>query len=347
MMMDDPFFGTTVADIPLQSQDTMESRLSREILRVVELTAMTAARHMGLGDTEKVDAEATLTMQKALAQVNMTGEIVIGDNDIEDQGIQVGDILGSQAEGTPKVDLAIDPVEGKNLVAKGLPNAITAIAVSEKQGLLRVPKTYMKKLIAGPAAKGRLDINAPVQYNLNILALSLEREITDITVVILDRPRHEELIQEVRSCGARIKLIRDGDVLPAIASALKDTGIHAVMGIGGSSEGILAAAALKCLGGEIQAQFCWRNETEKAEAEAQGLSTSEDMVYFTEDLVPANELVFAAGGITTGETLKGVRFFGGGVRTNSLITAYASGMVRFVDTVHLTQGRRTAVKLGP
>jgi fructose-1,6-bisphosphatase II len=325
----------------------METRLSREILSVVESTAIAAARSMGLGGRELVDKAATETMRQALSVVSMKGTVIMGDKIDPTVGSLVsGEVIGACRDDDLELDVAVDPVEGTNLVAKGLPNAITALAVTEKKGLMKVPNTYMRKLIAGPSAKGRLDINAPTRYNLSILALSMEREISDITVVILDRPRNDELIQEVRDCGARIKLIRDGDVLPAIAAALADTGIHAVMGIGGASEGILSAAALKCLGGEIQAQFCWRDDADRAEAEALGIDLDEDAVYFTEDFVPAEEIVFTAAGITSGDILKGVRFFGSGVRTHSIVMSHSAGMVRFVDTVHLSGARKTPVKFG-
>lgn len=332
---------------------TMETRLSREVLSIVESTAMSTARLMGLGNEDAVNIESTLTMRSMLDTVNMKGTVVTGDGNTDgNHSFQQGEILGT---GLPSVgntvfdlDIALDPVEGTNLVAKGLPNAITTIAVTHSGGMLKCPKTYMNKLVVGAAARGRCDIQAPAKYNLNVIALSMNRDVTDLTVVILDRERNNDLIQEVRECGARIKLISDGDVLPAIASALKDTGIHAVMGIGGASEGILASAALKCLGGEIQAQFRWRDNADREQAEALGLSLSEDTVYFMEDLVPAQELVFAASGITSGDILKGVRFFGDGCRTNSLVMTNQTCMVRFVDTVHLggDEHDRGPVKFG-
>jgi fructose-1,6-bisphosphatase II len=257
----------------------------------------------------------------------------------------IGEKVGQGEADMPSMDLAVDPVEGTNLVAHGLPNSIATLALSRKGGLFHAPDTYMRKLIVGPSAKGKVDINAPVKYNLSILAMSLERNIEDITVVILDRPRHQELIAEVRECGARIKLIMDGDVMPAITAALSGSGIHAVMGIGGAPEGVLAAAAVKCLGGEIQAQMRWRNAEEQVRGAGMGLDPSEDRVYLTDDLVPGEEIVFAATGITTGDTLTGVRYFGTGARTHSIVMTHKSGLVRFIDSIHLTGERRKPIQV--
>jgi fructose-1,6-bisphosphatase II len=323
----------------------VERFLSREILGVVEAAAIAAGRFMGVGDRYAVDKAATEAMREQLNRVPMNGTIVIGEGERDEAPMLfIGEQVGSGTQDLPEMDIAVDPVEGTNLVANGLPNSIATLALSSKGGLFNAPDTYMRKLIVGPAAKGKVDINAPVKYNLSILAMSLERNIEDVTVVILDRPRHEELIREVRECGARIKLITDGDVMPAITSALTGSGIHAVMGIGGAPEGVLAAAAVKCLGGEIQAQIKWRNAHEIERGEAMGIDASEDKVYLTDDLVPGDEIVFAATGITAGDTLSGVRYFGNGIRTHSIIMTYKSGMVRFIDTIHMTSDRRGPVK---
>ncbi len=322
-----------------------ERFLSREILGVVEAAAIEAARHMGMGDRHAVDNAATESMREHLGKIPMNGTIVIGEGERDEAPmLYIGEKVGRGSAEMPEMDIAVDPVEGTNLVANGLPNAIATLALSAKGGLFHAPDTYMRKLIVGPSAKGKVDINAPVKYNLSIIAMSLERNIEDITVVILDRPRHEELIREVRECGARIKLITDGDVMPAITAALSGSGIHAVMGIGGAPEGVLAAAAIKCLGGEIQAQLKWRSVEERERGERMGLDPSEERVYTTEDLVPGDEIVFAATGITTGDTLAGVRYFGTGIRTHSIVMAYKSGMIRFVDTIHMTGERRGPVQ---
>jgi fructose-1,6-bisphosphatase II len=330
----------------LPNDVSVERFLSREILGVVEAAAIAAARFMGMGDRNAVDSAATEAMREHLARIPMTGTIVIGEGERDEAPMLfIGEKVGNaELEDLPEMDIAVDPVEGTNLVANGLPNAIATLALSRKGGLFHAPDTYMRKLIVGPSAKGKVDINAPVRYNLSVIAMSLERDIEDITVVILDRPRHEELIREVRHCGARIKLITDGDVMPAITASLSGSGIHAVMGIGGAPEGVLAAAAIKCLGGEIQAQLKWRSDEERKRAEEMGLNSSEEEVYLTDDLVPGDEIVFAASGVTTGDTLTGVRYFGTGARTHSVVTTYKSGIIRFVDTIHQSSERRGPVK---
>lgn len=322
-----------------------ERFLSREILNVVEAAAIAAGRFMGKGDPIAVDAAATESMREQLNRIPMQGRVVIGEGEQDEAPMLfIGEEVGQADPGAPEMDIAVDPVEGTNLVASGLPNAITTLALSSRGGLFHAPDTSMRKLIVGPSAKGKVDINAPVQYNLNIIAISLERKIEEITVVILDRPRHHELIEEVRTAGARIKLISDGDVMPAITSSLSGSGIHAVMGTGGAPEGVLAAAAVKCLGGEIQAQIRWRNDEERIRGEAMGIDPSEDRVYQTEDLVPGDEIVFAASGVTTGDTLTGVRYFGTGARTHSVVMTYKSGIVRFVDTIHMNPHHRGPIK---
>ncbi len=244
------------------------------------------------------------------------------------------------------MDIAVDPLEGTNLVATGQSDAITVLAASEKGGLTHAPDSYLEKLCVGPVAAGCVDITRPAAENCHRIAEALRRKVTDITVIILDRPRHRDLIAEVRSTGARIKLITDGDLSGAISCAVQGTGVHAVMGIGGAPEGVITAAALRCLGGEIQARFRFRNEEERERAGRMLGHTDEDKVYRTEELASGDELVFAATGVTNGELLQGVRFFGGGARTHSLVMAYRSKEVRFVDTVHMFDRERPpAVRL--
>lgn len=322
-----------------------ERFLSREILGVVEAAAIDAARFMGRGDREAVDQAAVESMRDNLNKIPMNGTIVIGEGERDEAPmLYIGEKVGMADASLPEMDIAVDPVEGTNLVANGLPNAIATLALSSKGGLFHAPDTYMRKLIVGPSSKGKVDINAPVKYNLSIIAMSLERKVEDITVVILDRPRHEELIREVRECGARIKLITDGDVMPAITSALRGSGIHAVMGIGGAPEGVLAAAAVKCLGGEIQTQIRWRSPEERERGEQMGINPREDHVYLTDDLAPGDEIVFAATGITAGDTLEGVRYFGTGIRTHSIVMTNHSGLIRFVDSIHQSADNRGPVK---
>jgi fructose-1,6-bisphosphatase II len=225
-------------------------------------------------------------------------------------------------------------LEGTNLVALGQAGAITVLAASESGGLTHAPDTYMDKLCVGPIAAGKVDIEASPTDNLRAIASALGRKVSDITVVILERPRHDALIAEVRAAGARIKLIGDGDLSAAISCAVSGTGVHAVMGIGGAPEGVITAAALRCLGGEIQARFRYRSDDERARGDRMGHG-DESRVYRTEDLAPGENLVFAATGVTAGDLLEGVRFFGGGARTHSLVMGYQTKQVRFVDTVHM------------
>ena len=241
---------------------------------------------------------------------------------------------GAEREDAPAVDIAVDPLEGTNLVAHGQAGAITVLAASEAGGLTHAPDTYMEKLCVGPGAAGHVDIRLSPAENLGRIAEALRRKVSDITVVILERPRHDDLIAEVREAGARIKLIGDGDLSGAIACAVSGTGVHAVMGIGGAPEGVLTAAALRCLGGEIQARFRYRSPEERERGGRMGHG-DEDRVYLTEDLASGENLVFAATGVTAGDLLQGVRFFGGGARTHSLVMAYQAKQVRFVDTVHM------------
>jgi fructose-1,6-bisphosphatase II len=314
----------------------MEILLALETVRVTEAAAIASARYMGRGDRMGADRAATEAMRAVLDEVEMSGTIVIGEGE-RDQApmLYIGEQVGLREPDQPEVDIAVDPLEGTNLVAKGLANAITVMAASEKGGLLNAPDTYMEKLCVGPFAAGHVDIRLPVSDNLHAIADALGRRVSDLTVVILDRERHAQLIEDVRRTGARIKLISDGDLSAAISCAVSGTGVHAVMGIGGAPEGVITAAAMRCLGGEIQARLRFRNDDERARAERMGTSSDEDRVYATTDLAPGENLVFSATGVTDGDLLNGVRFFGGGARTHSLVMGYQTKQVRFVDTVHM------------
>jgi fructose-1,6-bisphosphatase II len=314
----------------------METLLALEMVRVTEAAAIASARLMGRGDKDGADRAATEAMRKAMDEVEMQGTIVIGEGERDEAPmLWIGEPVGARGEDHVEIDIAVDPLEGTNLVAHGQANAITVLAASEKGGLLHAPDTYMDKLCVGPGAAGHVDITAPPTDNVRAIAQSLRRDVRDITIVILDRPRHEALIEEVRRTGARIKLISDGDLSAAISCAVSGTGVHGVMGIGGAPEGVLMAAALKCLGGEIQARFRFRNDEERARAERMGTTADESHVFRTNDLAPGENLVFAASGVTQGDLLDAVRFFGGGARTHSLVMAYQTAQVRFVDTVHM------------
>ncbi len=327
----------------------MEQLLALEMVRVTEAAALASARFMGRGQRDGADAAATQAMRQTMDEIEFAGRIVIGEGERDEAPmLYIGEEVGQRDDGNGAVqaiDIAVDPLEGTNLVATGQAGAITVLAASESGGLVHAPDTYMEKLCVGPIAAGRVDIRVSAAENLGRIAEALGRRVNDITVVILDRPRHEELIGQVREAGARIKLIGDGDLSAAISCAVSGTGVHAVMGIGGAPEGVLTAAALRCLGGEIQARFRYRSDDERARGARMGHG-DEDRVYTTEDLASGEHLVFAATGVTPGDLLAGVRFFGGGARTHSLVMAYQTKQVRFVDTVHMfDRDRPPAVRL--
>jgi fructose-1,6-bisphosphatase II len=325
----------------------MEQLLALEMVRVTEAAAISSARFMGRGERDEADRAATESMRRTMDEIDMSGTIVIGEGERDEAPmLYIGEQVGRQSEDSPAIDIAVDPLEGTNLVAHGQAGAITVLAASEAGGLLHAPDTYLEKLCVGPVAAGHVDIAASPTDNVHRIAEALGRKVADITVVILERHRHEELIAEVRAAGARIKLISDGDLSAAISCAVSGTGVHAVMGIGGAPEGVITAAALRCLGGEIQARFRFRSDEERARARAMGNDDDEARVYRTEDLASGENLVFAATGVTSGDLLQGVRFFGGGARTHSLVMGYQSKQVRFVDTVAMfDRSRPPAVRL--
>src|SRR4029079_17768538 len=323
----------------------MEQLLALEMIRVTEDAAIESARFMGRGAKDEADAAATEAMRRTMDEIDFAGRIVIGEGERDEAPmLYIGERVGrghpkhgaddDGADDVVAIDIAVDPLEGTNLVAHGQAGAITVLAASRAGGLVHAPDTYMEKLCVGPIAAGRVDIRLPPAENVRLIAEALGRKTSDITVVILERDRHEALIAEVRAAGARIKLIGDGDLSAAISCAVSGTGVHAVMGTGGAPEGVITAAALRCLGGEIQARFRYRSDDERERGARMGHG-DEDRVYLTEDLAPGENLVFAATGVTAGDLLQGVRFFGGGARTHSLVMAYQAKQVRFVDTVHM------------
>ncbi len=327
----------------------MERVLALEMIRVTEAAAIACARLMGRGDNTGADRAAVEAMRRTLDELPIDATIVIGEGERDEAPMLfIGERVGNpgQAEGAaPEIDIAVDPLEGTNLVSNGQANAITVLAASERGGLLHAPDCYMEKLCVGPVVAGKVDIRLTPTENLRRIAAALGRGVNDLTVVILERPRHAALIAEVRAAGARIKLISDGDLSAAISTAVSGTGVHAVLGTGGAPEGVLTAAALRCLGGEIQARLVFRNESEARRATEMGHG-DQTRVYHTEDLASGDNIVFAATGVTTGDLLQGVRYFGGGARTHSLVMAYNTKQVRFVDTVHMfDRGRPPAVRL--
>jgi fructose-1,6-bisphosphatase class II len=320
--------------------DVLEFELALEFVRVVEDAAIASAHTMGLGDRHKADQVATEAMRKTMDSVPMRGTIVIGEGERDEAPmLYIGEQVGAgwrDGAQFPQVDIAVDPLEGTNLCATGSPGAITVLAASEKGGLLNAPDCYMEKLVVGPSCKGVVDLDAPVIDNLKAIARALERDVSDLVVVVLDRPRHARLIDEIRQAGARIRLITDGDLSAGIAAAVIGTGVHAVMGTGGAPEGVITAAAMRCLNGEILARLVI-DKPELEERIAKMGIKDKKKIYTAKDLAPGSHIIFAATGVTEGALMQGVRFFGEGTRTSSIVMTRKSRKVRFVDSIHLAK----------
>jgi fructose-1,6-bisphosphatase II len=309
----------------------VEKLLALEMAYVTEAAAIASARLMGRGDRTEADRVAVEAMRAAMDEVEMQGTIVIGEGERDEAPmLYIGEEVG--AAETPKVDIAVDPLEGTNIVSAGGYNAIAVIAIAEEGGFLHAPDTYMQKLAVGPRARGSIDITASPTENLRSIAKALKAYVEDLCVVILDRPRHQDLIKEVREAGARIKLIGDGDVAAAIATSKEGSGVDVLMGTGGAPEGVLAAAALKCMGGDFQGVLKWRNKEEIERAKVMGV-TDLNRVYTLDDLA-SSDVMFAATGVTFGDFLKGVRFFSGGAYTQSVVMRSRSRTTRIIDTTH-------------
>jgi len=331
------------------SRKAMESDLSLEFLRVVEQAAIACAHTMGQGERHRSDQAAVEAMRKELDTVPISGTIVIGEGERDEAPmLYIGEVvgLGSRATDTGRtfdeVDIAVDPLEGTNLCATGAANAIAVLAASERGGLLHAPDLYMEKLVVGPSSKHLVDLDAPVKENLRAIARSLGRQIDELAVVVLDRPRHEQLIADIRATGARIMLIGDGDLSAGIAAAVAGSGVHAVMGTGGAPEGVLAAAAMRCLNGEIFARLVIKTPEHEERCRAMGI-TDPTRVYKSEDLASGKSIIFAAAGVTDGALMKGVRFFGDGIRTSSLVMQTNPHRIRFIDGIQVYPG--PAVKI--
>jgi fructose-1,6-bisphosphatase class II len=322
----------------------LESDLALEFLRVVEEAAIASAKTMGQGDRKHADQMATEAMRSVMDSVPMDGTIVIGEGERDEAPmLYIGEKVGKQDGGHyPAVDIAVDPLEGTNLCATGSPGAITVLAASEKGGLLHAPDCYMEKIVVGPSCKGMVDLEAPVSHNLAVIAKVLGRRVEDLVIIILDRPRHEKLINEIRKAGARIRLITDGDLSPGVAASMLGSGVHAVMGTGGAPEGVLTAAAIRCLNGYMVGRLTGYTPEQGERMKGMGISDPK-RIYVAEDLAPGKNIIFAATGVTEGPLLKGVRFFGDGVRTTSLVMKLNKGKVRFIETIHLD--RRPDVKV--
>src|SRR5271165_2436818 len=316
----------------------IESDLASRFLRVVEVAAIASARTMGQGERKLSDEVATEAMRNTMDSIPMRGTIVIGEGERDEAPmLYIGEKVGAEfPDGTdvPEVDIAVDPLEGTNLCATGAPGSITVLAASERGGLLNAPDCYMEKIVVGPSCKDAVDLDAPVGDNLRNIAKRLDRDVEDLVVIVLDRPRHEKLIAEIRAAGARIRLIGDGDLSAGISAAVVGTGVHMVMGTGGAPEGVLTAAALRCLNGQILARLVVSKPEHQERLEKMGVKDPQ-RIYDTADLAPGKKMIFACCGITDGNLLKGVRFFGEGVRTSSMILTLDERQVRFIDSVHL------------
>jgi fructose-1,6-bisphosphatase class II len=309
----------------------VERNLALEVVRVTEAAALAAARLMGRGDNVAADQAAVTAMRSMLGDVQFKGRIVIGEGERDEAPMLfIGEEVG--AADNPRVDIAVDPLEGTSIVATGGANALAVIAIAEEGGFLHAPDTYMQKIAVGPEARGVVDITKSPLENLRRIAKAKQANLEDLCVVILDRPRHRELIEEVRAAGARIKLIGDGDVAGAIATAKAESGVDVLMGIGGAPEGILAAAALKCLGGDFQGILKYRNREEAERAKAMG-NGDVNKVYGLNDLA-RGDVMFAATGVTFGDFLQGVRFFSGGARTQSIVMRSRTRTIRYINTIH-------------
>jgi fructose-1,6-bisphosphatase II / sedoheptulose-1,7-bisphosphatase len=321
----------------------MDPDLSLEFLRVVEQAAIACAHTMGQGDRHGSDRVAVEAMRRVMDTVPIDGTIVIGEGERDEAPmLYIGEKVGAahslrgagSAAGFTPVDIAVDPLEGTNLCATGAPNAIAVLAAANRGGLLHAPDLYMEKLVVGPSSKDHVSLDAPVHENLKAIAGCLGRRVEDLVVTVLDRPRHEQLIDDIRATGARIRLIGDGDLSAGIAAAVVGSSVHAVMGTGGAPEGVLTAAAMRCLNGEIFARLVVNKPEHEDRCRAMGI-TDFKRVYRSKDLAPGSRIIFAATGVTDGTLMRGVRFFGDGVRTSSVIMQNEPHLVRFIDSIHV------------
>jgi fructose-1,6-bisphosphatase II len=314
------------------SRVKIERNIAMELVRVTEAAAMAAARYLGRGDKNLVDEAAVAAMRYTLGFIQMDGIVVIGEGEKDKAPmLYIGERIGDGSD--LKVDIAVDPIDGTTLVARGLPGAISVVALAAK-GTMNCPSqfVYMDKIVTGPEAKDHIDINAPVAENLKNIARAKKRKVSELTVVVLDRPRHEQLLSDIRNAGARVKLIFAGDISASIDAALPEREVDVLMGIGGTTEGVLSAAAIHCIGGGIQCKAWPRDDSERKAAIAAGVDV--DKVYKTKDLIDSDDVFFAATGVSSGELLKGVRYFGGGAQTQSIAMRCRSGTVRWIDAWH-------------
>jgi fructose-1,6-bisphosphatase II len=312
----------------------VDRELAMEVVRVTEVAALASAYWMGRGQKNEADAAATNAMRKMFDTVSINGTVVIGEGEMDEAPmLYIGEKVGNAS--FPEVDVAVDPLEGTNILAKGLPNAMAVIAIADKGNLLHAPDMYMEKLAVGPRAAGKVHLDAPIEETLKIVAKANNKRVQDCVVIILERDRHLELIENVRRAGARVRLIGDGDVGSAISTAFDDTGIDICAGIGGAPEGVIAAAALKCLGGEMQARLYPEDDEEYKRCLSMGI-TDPRSILTMDDLVKGDDAIFAATGVTDGELLRGVRLYGGErAETHSVVMRAKTGTVRFIRAIHI------------
>lgn len=310
----------------------MERELALEFARVTEAAALASARWVGKGDKIAADDAATTAMRVMFDSVSVDGIVVIGEGEMDEAPmLYIGEKVGTGV--APAVDIAVDPLEGTNIVAKGLTGAIAVLAAAPRGSLLHAPDMYMDKIAVGPECKGRVHLDAPVKENVREVAKALDKLVSEVTVVILDRPRHEGIIEEVRSAGARIKLITDGDVSPGVAAAYDNSGVDMLLGIGGAPEGVITAAALKCLGGDFQAKLWPETQQEKDRCQEMGI-TNLNRIFTIDELVKSDDVIFVATGITDSFLLKGVRYYKRRAITQTIVMRNASGTIRFIEANH-------------
>jgi fructose-1,6-bisphosphatase II len=311
----------------------MDRNLAMEVVRVTEMAAISSARLMGKGVKDESDQAAVDAMRRAFDSLHIDGTVVIGEGERDEAPmLYIGEKVGRRGPGDPEVDIALDPLEGTNLCAFGRPGAISVVAIAAKGHLLNAPDTYMEKIAVGPSARGAIDLSKSWTWNLESISRAKNVVLSDLTVVILERDRHAELIQEVRAAGARVRLIEDGDVAGGVATAFETSGVDVLMGTGGAPEGVITAAAIRSVGGDMQGRLKPRNPLEIERAKKMGI-TDMNRIY-TADELARGEVMFAATGVTSGDFLKGVRFYGGGCETHSVVMRSKTGTVRFVTSTH-------------
>jgi fructose-1,6-bisphosphatase II len=332
----------TVEETVVPEEIPLESRLClcEQYVRVTEGAALTAARWLGRADQEAAERDAAQAMRAVLDDFPIEGRVVIGSVD-EESPVRVGEVIGA---GGDAVDLAVDPLEGRGVVARGGNGAMSMIAVGERGSLLNLPDMYMRKMAVGPLARGSIDLMRPIGENVQAIAEAFGRRPNDITTIVLDRPRHHDLIEDIRASGARIKLIQDGTVTASISAAIRGTNDHLAVGIGGTRQAVMSAAALRCLGGELQAQLWPTSRREIEQAREAGIEDA-TRVFTTEELAPGDVIVVATG-VSNGDLLRGVRFLADSARTHSIVMCTRCNWVRFIDGIHFfARERREEVRL--